>query len=122
MLGFLVRRLEQLGPAGRAPSSPSRSLVRISYHLYYGWGVLPIARLGLGERARVPPLPAAGAVHRRARALGSGPLLVPFFGGGPLGVEVLLLAPSTFVFWLVWRNRLARRPAGAAVGPAVAGR
>jgi uncharacterized membrane protein (UPF0136 family) len=42
VLGFLVRRLEQLGlpPAWVVTIAV---LVRVSYHLYYGWGAVPIA-------------------------------------------------------------------------------
>jgi uncharacterized protein len=42
VLGFLVRRLEQLGlrPAWVVIIAV---LVRVSYHLYYGWGAVPIA-------------------------------------------------------------------------------
>ncbi len=109
VLGFLVRRLEQLGLRPVAVVSIA-VLVRISYHLYYGWGVLPILAWAV----------ASVLVYRRYRRLGPfiavhvlwdvGLILVPFFGAGPLAAEVLLLAPSTFVFWLMWRDRLPRRP------------
>ena len=85
-------------------------LVRMSYHVYYGWGFLPIAAWAL----------ASVLMYRRYRRLAPfivvhalwdlGLILIPFFGGGPVAVETLLLAPSTFVFWLMWRNRLATRP------------
>ena len=109
VLGFLVRRLEQLGLRPALVVAVA-VLVRISYHLYYGWGVLPILAWAL----------ASVLMYRRYRRLGPfivvhtlwdlGLILVPFFGGGPLTVEVLLLAPSTFVAWLMWRNRIAPRP------------
>jgi membrane protease YdiL (CAAX protease family) len=108
VLGFLVRRLEQSGVRPVA-GVVIAVLVRISYHLYYGWGVLPILAWAL----------ASVLMYRRYRRLGpfiavhalwdTGLILVPFFGSGPLVVEVLILAPSTFGFWLLWRNRLARR-------------
>lgn len=109
VLGFLVRRLEQLG-LGSAAVVVLAVLVRMSYHVYYGWGVLPIAAWAL----------ASVLMYRRFRRLAPfiivhglwdlGLILVPFFGGGPVVVETLVLAPSTFAFWLSWRNRLARRP------------
>ena len=105
MLGYLVRRLEQIGLRSGAVVVLA-ALVRISYHVYYGWGVIPIAAWAV----------ASVLVYRRYRRLAPfiavhaswdlGLLLVPFFGGGPLAVESLILAPSTFVFWLLWRNRL----------------
>ena len=109
VLGYLVRRLEQRGLSPAAVVTIA-VLVRISYHLYYGWGVLPILAWAL----------ASVLVYRRYRRLWPfivvhalwdlGLILLPFFGGGELVVEVLLLGPSTFVFWLLWRGRLARRP------------
>jgi len=105
VLGFLVRRLEQVGLKPVAVVVVA-ALVRISYHVYYGWGVLPIAAWAV----------ASVLMYRRYRRLAPfiavhglwdvGLILVPFFGGGPLAAEVLILAPSTFVFWLLWRKRL----------------
>ena len=116
VLGFLVRRLEHPGlrPAGVVSLAV---LVRISYHVYYGWGVIPIAAWALASvlmyrrYRRLAPFIAVHGLWDLAL------ILVPFFGGGPLGAEVLLLAPSTFVFWLMWRNRLARLPAAPRSGP-----
>ncbi|MGA3352229.1 MAG: CPBP family glutamic-type intramembrane protease [Acidimicrobiales bacterium] len=109
VLGFLVRRLEQHG-LRPAVVVALAVLVRVSYHVYYGWGVLPIAAWAL----------ASVLMYRRYRRLApfivvhvlwdTALILVPFFGGGPLGVEVLLLGPTTFAFWLMWRNRLATLP------------
>jgi membrane protease YdiL (CAAX protease family) len=42
ILGYLVRRLEQRG-FGIAAVVAIDVLVRVSYHLYYGWNVIPIA-------------------------------------------------------------------------------
>jgi membrane protease YdiL (CAAX protease family) len=105
VLGFLVRRLEQGGHSPAVVVTVA-VVVRISYHLYYGWGVLPILAWAL----------ASVLVYRRYRRLGPfivvhllwdiGLLLVPFFGKGVLGFEAIVLAPSTFVFWLWWRDRL----------------
>ena len=107
VLGFLVRRLEQLGLRAGAVVTIA-VLVRISYHLYYGWGVLPILAWAV----------ASVLVYRRYRRLAPfiavhvlwdvGLILVPLLGAGPLAAEVLVLAPSTFVFWLMWRDRLPR--------------
>jgi membrane protease YdiL (CAAX protease family) len=116
VLGFLVRRLEQHGLRPAVVVSLA-VLVRISYHVYYGWGVIPIAAWALASvlmyrrYRRLAPFIAVHGLWDLAL------ILVPFFGGGPLGAEVLLLAPSTFVFWLMWRNRLARLPAAPRSGP-----
>jgi membrane protease YdiL (CAAX protease family) len=48
VLGFLVRRLEQHG-LRPAVVVALAVLVRVSYHLYYGWGVLPIAAWALAS-------------------------------------------------------------------------
>ena len=116
VLGYLVRRLEQLGfrPAAVVALAV---LVRIAYHVYYGWGVLPIAAWAL----------ASVLVYMRFRRLAPfivvhvswdlALILVPFFGGRPLAIELVLLSPSTFVFWLMWRNRLARLSRGPRSGP-----
>jgi len=109
VLGFLVRRLEQRGLQPAAVVLVA-VLVRISYHLYYGWGVLPILAWAL----------ASVLMYRRYRRLGpfiavhalwdTGLILIPFFGGGPIVVEVLLLGPCSLLFWLLWRDRLGRGP------------
>lgn len=116
VLGFLVRRLEQRGLRPAAVLVVA-VLVRISYHVYYGWGVLPILAWAM----------ASVLVYRRYRRLGpfivvhafwdTALILWPFFGATPLVVEVLVLAPSSFVFWLMWRNRLARLPDVGRSGP-----
>ncbi len=116
VLGFLVRRLEQRGLRPAAVLAVA-VLVRISYHLYYGWGVLPILAWAL----------ASVLVYLRYRRLGpfivvhafwdTALILWPFFGASPLVVEVVVLTPSSFVFWLMWRNRLARLPDARRSGP-----
>jgi len=116
VLGYLVRRLEQHGLRPAAVVAIAL-LVRISYHVYYGWGVLPIAAWAL----------ASLLVYRRYRRLGPfiavhvlwdlALILVPFLGGWPLAIELVILAPSTFVFWLMWRDRLARLPSAPRSGP-----
>lgn len=109
VLGFLVRRLEQRGHSPVVVITVA-VVVRISYHLYYGWGVLPILAWAL----------ASVLVYRRYRRLWPfvvvhslwdvGLLLVPFFGESVLGFEALVLAPATFVLWLLWRDRLDGAP------------
>ncbi len=109
VLGFLVRRLEQHGLSTAAVVTVA-VLVRISYHVYYGWGVLPILAWAL----------ASVLMYRRYRRLWPfiavhalwdlGLILVPFFGAGTVGFETLLLAPSTFAFWLSWRIGLPTGP------------
>ena len=110
VLGYLVRRLEQLDvPTGWLLVIAVG--VRISYHVYYGWGVLPFIIWAL----------VSVLVYRRYRRLWPfvivhalwdlGLSLVPFAGGAPLVIEVAILLPSTFVFWLVWRDRLPAPPA-----------
>jgi membrane protease YdiL (CAAX protease family) len=42
VLGYLVRRLEQRGMNPTAIVVIA-VLIRVSYHLYYGWGAVPIA-------------------------------------------------------------------------------
>lgn len=116
VLGFLVRRLEQRGLRPAAVLVIA-ALVRISYHLYYGWGVLPILAWAL----------ASVLVYRRYRRLGpfiavhafwdTALILWPFFGATPLVIEVVVLTPSSFAFWLMWRNRLARLPDAGRSGP-----
>ena len=121
VLGFVVRRLEQLGLRPVAVVTVA-VLVRISYHLYYGWGVLPILAWAV----------ASVLVYRRYRRLG--PFIAVHVALGrwadprtvlrrrAAGREVLLLAPSTFVFWLMWRDRLPRRPDAPRSGSGVARR
>lgn len=116
VLGFLVRRLEQHGLKPAAVVAIG-VLVRISYHVYYGWGVLPILAWALASvlmYQRYRRLWPFIAVHALWDV---GLILVPFFGAGTVGLETLLLAPSTFAFWLSWRNRLARRPGSTRSGP-----
>jgi len=116
VLGFLVRRLEQHGLRPAAVVAIA-VLVRISYHVYYGWGVLPILAWALASvlmyqrYRRLWPFIAVHALWDL------GLILVPFFGAGTVGFETLVLAPSTFAFWLSWRDRLARRPGGSRSGP-----
>jgi len=112
VLGYLVRRLEQRG-TNLVLLIAIAVGVRISYHLYYGWGVLPFVVWAL----------ISVLLYRRFRRLGPflvvhilwdlGVSLVPFFSAGPLVVEALVLFPSTFVFYLLWRNRIPLRPLAA---------
>lgn len=109
VLGYLVRRLEQLGL--RTGWVVALAVVaRISYHLYYGWGVLPFAVWAL----------VSIVIYRRYRRLWPfilvhflwdlGVSLTPWFSGVPILLEFLILAPATLVFFLLWRDRLPLRP------------
>jgi membrane protease YdiL (CAAX protease family) len=109
VLGYLVRRLEQLALPGWAVVAIAVA-VRGSYHLYYGWGVLPILAWAT----------VSVVLYRRYRRL------LPFIvvhvlwdtslfiaasmptktGGLFLVAEAGLLVPVSFVLWLVWRNRM----------------
>ncbi len=108
VLGFLVRRLEQIGlrPFWVVVVAVA---VRGSYHLYYGWGVLPILLW-----ATVSVL-----LYRRFRRLA--PFIVVhalwdtglFLGGRFLLAEVAVLTPLTIAFTVLWWRQLpARAPRG----------
>jgi len=81
-----VRRLEQHGLRPAAVVAIAL-LVRISYHVYYGWGVCP-SRPGPWRLACVPALPSIGTLYRRARALGPGPDPRALLGGLAVGHRV----------------------------------
>ncbi|MHB1508298.1 MAG: CPBP family intramembrane glutamic endopeptidase [Acidimicrobiales bacterium] len=97
VLGYLVRRLEQIGlrPIWVVLIAVS---VRGSYHLYYGWGVLPILLW-----ATISVL-----MYRRFRRLG--PFIIVhmlwdvglFFVGPFLIGEILVLTPLSVVFSAMW--------------------
>jgi membrane protease YdiL (CAAX protease family) len=115
VLGFLVRRLEQLGLRPTAVVVLA-VLVRISYHVYYGWGVLPILAWAL----------MSVIVYRRYRRLWPFIVVHALWDAtiaylpdlrSVLGLEVIVLSVATFVFWLMWRNRLTRTPDTSAWGP-----
>ena len=87
VLGFLVRRLEQGGHSPAVVVTVA-VVVRISYHLYYGWGSAAGPRLGAGERCRVPAIPEALAVHRGALAMGHRPVARAVFRQSSAGLRV----------------------------------
>lgn len=107
VLGYLVRRLEQLALPGWAVVVLAVA-VRGSYHLYYGWGVLPILAWAT----------ASVLVYRRYRRL------LPFilvhvlwdsslFAASALPrhdaavflvTEAAILLPVFFVLFLLWRG------------------
>jgi len=101
VLGFLVRRLEQLGlrPVWVVLIAVA---VRGSYHLYYGWGVLPILAW-----ATVTVI-----VYRRYRRLA--PIIIVhmlwdaglFLQGGFLAGETIILTVATIVFTAMWWHYL----------------
>jgi hypothetical protein len=111
VLGYLVRRLEQLG---------LRTIwvvliavaVRGSYHLYYGWGVLPLLAW-----ATVTVL-----FYRRYRRLWPFVFvhiswdLGTLFLGRLTVVEFAVLTPLTIVFTALWYRYLPPRPPAALAG------
>ncbi len=104
VLGYLVRRLEQVGlrPIWVVVIAVS---VRGSYHLYYGWGVVPIL---LWATVSV-------ILYRRFRRLG--PFIIVhilwdvglFFVGPFLIGEILVLTPLSVVFSAMWWRYLPPR-------------
>jgi membrane protease YdiL (CAAX protease family) len=105
VLGYLVRRLEQLGlrPLWVVLIAVA---VRGSYHLYYGWGVLPILAW-----AAVTVI-----MYRRYRRLWPFVLVHICWDLGTLlygrltFVEFLILMPTTVVFTAMWYHYLPPRP------------
>jgi hypothetical protein len=104
VLGYLVRRLEQRGWSVGAVVAVA-ALVRVSYHLYYGLGVLPILAW-----ATVSVL-----LYRHYRRLlpfiivhvlwDTTTLLTAFYGSKVIGVSVLILLPATITFTTLWWKR-----------------
>ncbi len=109
VLGFLVRRLEQLNLPGWAVVAIAVA-VRGSYHLYYGWRVLPII-----VWATVTVI-----LYRRWRRLA--PFIIVHMlwdaslfiaasmdlhdAGIFLAAEGAVLIPLTFILFLVWKNHV----------------
>lgn len=109
VLGFLVRRLEQL----RLPTWAVVLLavvVRGSYHLYYGWGVLPIlawaavtAVLYLRYRRLLPFI--ITHVIWDASIFATVALGKP--GGGIfIVIEAIVLLPASLVLFLLWKEHI----------------
>jgi len=116
VLGYLVHRLEQLGWRNWQVVTVA-VLVRISYHLYYGWGVLGFvvwATASVLVYQRYRRLAPFIAVHV-LWDLGVG--LVPFFRDVPLLVEAAVLVPVTLAWTIMWRRAI---PAPGARGAAAA--
>lgn len=109
VLGYLVRRLEQLGTRP-AVVIVLAVLLRGSYHVYYGWGVVPILGWAL----------ASVLVYRRFRRLAPfifvhacwdiGAILVAFHGAGVYAVEAVLLLPASIAAFAAWRRFIAPPP------------
>jgi len=108
VLGFLVRRLEQLG-FGSSWVVVIAVAVRVSYHLYYGWNAVPIALWAL----------ASVLVYLRIRRLLpfilchiAWDVAIPFRAFYASAYHVMLLAAivASAVLTLWW----CRRPAGTA--------
>lgn len=118
VLGYLVHRLEQLGWQ-RWQVVGVAVLVRISYHVYYGWGVLAFvvwAAASVLVYQRYRRLAPFIAVHV-LWDLGAG--LVPFFHEVPLLVEAAILLPATLAFLVAWRRAIPRpgAPGATTAGP-----
>lgn len=116
VLGYLVRRLEQRGwrPAQVVAVAAA---VRISYHLYYGIGVLPIAVwavLSVVLYRTYRRLPAFIVVH----AVWDATLFArAFVGSGVVPLVALLVGVPSIVLWGVERQRRAAEQRAAAGMP-----
>lgn len=110
VLGFVVRRLEQFGwrPTWVVTVAV---LVRMSYHLYYGPGVLPIALWGLVSvllYRHYRRLPAFIAVH----ILWDSTIFVTeFVHGSAVATTIWLAVLAAFVLWIVYRVDLSNTDA-----------
>lgn len=115
VLGFLVRRLEQLELPGWAIFTIAVA-VRGSYHLYYGWDVIPIlvwaaVTVVLYRRyRRLLPFIVVHVVWDTSLFLAEA--LGVRTGGYFLFVEAGILVPLSLILFLLWRNRIPR-PASA---------
>ena len=110
VLGFLVRRLEQLNLPSWAVVAIAVA-VRGSYHLYYGWGVLPIlvwATVTVILYRRWRRLAPFIIVHM----LWDSSLFVAewIHGTHAQGLFLLseagILIPLTFVLFLIWKSKI----------------
>ena len=116
VLGYLVRRLEQRGFSPVVVVAIDVA-VRVSYHLYYGWNVIPIACWAL----------ASVLVYRRVRRLLPFILLhfawdavTPFRAFYPeayrlMWVVALIAVLAAFLTW----NRWSLNPAPEPVNPLI---
>jgi len=104
VLGYLVRRLEQLGLRPLFVVVVAVA-VRGSYHLYYGWGVLPILAWAT----------VSVVLYRRFRRLA--PFIIVhalwdtglFLLGHFLFAEIVVLTPLTIAFTAMWWRYLPPR-------------
>lgn len=116
VLGYLVRRLEQLG-CRPVTVVAIAAAVRCSYHLYYGWGALTI--LGWAVVSVV--------LYRRWRRLApfiivhalwdTGLTLAQSFGVRVLAIEAGILIVPTLVLTLVWKDLIPHPLTRAPTGP-----
>jgi hypothetical protein len=107
VLGYLIRRLEQLG-LNSFWVVVLAVIARGSYHLYYGLGVLPILVWAL----------ASVLVYRRVRRLlpfilvhvswDAGLIISQYFGAKWLIVESLVMIVPTIVFTSIWTGQVPR--------------
>jgi len=107
VLGYLIRRLEQLG-LNSFWVVVLAVIARGSYHLYYGLGVLPILVWAL----------ASVLVYRRVRRLlpfilvhvswDAGLIISQYFGAKWLLAESLVMIVPTIVFTSIWAGQIPR--------------
>ena len=114
VLGYLIRRLEQLG-LGAGWVIAIDTLVRVSYHLYYGPGAIEIAVWGA----------ASAALYMRYRRLGpfivvhalwdATLFVIDVRAGAVIPIELVVLSVLAAAFWAKW-HRLAEPLHSGSVG------
>ncbi len=114
VLGFLVRRLEQLGLRDWQILAIGVA-VRASYHLYYGWGVLPIlvwAALSIVLYRRYRRLWPFVIVHVLwDTSLFVASAMSTHAGSVFLLAEAAVLLPVSIGLFLCWRDQIPIGPA-----------
>lgn len=109
VLGYLVRRLEQLNLPSFAVVAVA-VVVRGSYHLYYGWGVLPIllwATVSVvlyRKYRRLLPFIIVHVVWDSSLFVASA--LSTRAGGAFIVIEAVVLIPVSIVMFWLWRNQI----------------
>ena len=107
VLGYLVRRLEQLG-FGTFPIVVIGVAVRASYHVYYGPGVIPIILWATAsiifyrKIRRLAPFIIVHSLWDMSLFLGQA------VGGWVIGIEFIVLMPLSIVFCALWWPRKQR--------------
>lgn len=124
VLGFVIRRLEQL-KLKQWQVVVIAVAVRGSYHLYYGWDVLPILAWAtvtvlvyMRYRRLLPFIIVHMLWDSSAFILGA---LSTRDAGAFLLIEMGVLMTSTFVMWLVWRRQIPQPRLPHPPAPGVSG-